>query len=396
MTSGNTATQKTSRSENNRLSSAAISASLAGRFAVYTDGVNEWPLGPEQNTGNRKTRIRVLSRYSYTEQTESFPLKSASELKKLLNNKYPGYLHFIGDWQQNSRQVLLIKLKPQAAHLAETSGLLIPETLLLAEVLEQGLAELNTPAGVVFAASSGAGQGLGKSAGQSIQTAVKGGVINSAEAAKLSLGVATNADHTTYSTEELFRLYSQSVVSVVLAHRSELFKRSEKATSKLPWASMGIAAAALLVIYAGLSTLYLSASDSSRQATLDGYGEQVTERLNRRSQMEQEVNRLSALNASGQSRQQLINTWEVIAMLRDTGVTMQNVTGNFRELEFRAVAPSATTVVERAAQHELVQNIEFTSPVRSSRQGETFSVRIELREQLPVQAESQQGASNGE
>lgn len=365
----------------------SFSQMVTARHAAYFDGVDLHALSGD-SPGRQKKKlpsIVIVSRKCYRERDESFPIKSSQELRKLLDQRQqPGELvmHFIGAWRDGKRQVQSVVFNDKVAILGDHARVIIPESFMLNYLAPQGLSQIETPAARLFFARSE----------QQSQAALSGGVIRNKESACIAFGYSPDkpVNHWDWATYQSNLRYALACIPG--RYFSEFMQKQRSQDSQAPWREMTIGALILLVVYAGVSTGYLHWMEASRSERLAAYGSAVNERLSERSVREQEMERMSALGQRNADKNTLLSSYDVIAGLYLNDITLTQISGDFKFIDLRGEARSATALVTELSSMPQVRSVEFTAPVRRGRSGEVFSLRIELEQDWRLPQGGQDGA----
>lgn len=355
-------------------------ASSAKRFAlramVYYDGYQQYRLDASACKVERPVLL-ILAKACYQEKIESFPIKSANELKQLLELQRPtGGLtrYFIGPFVNNQRLVYKIFIDPKHADLIERSKCIMPETMLLTQLAPPGLTCIYMNKQGV----NGQAPTLWYLRGpQQRLSVLQGGIIQHEDAARAFLGVSKTSPRQQWGFPEYLTILSKEWWRLPLQWWL-VGRTAAVQQARLPWSKLVGAAAVMSLLYAFVSFSYLHVVNASRVTQIQNISSDVTQRLALREGYERNLSKLAALREAGQIEQQQLHAWNIIAFLQINDISANQISANNEYLEFSAEAQSATGVVEQLNNLSGVERIEFISPVRRGRSGELFRLRIDL------------------
>lgn len=357
---------------------------FAYRTACYFNGQEKYnltaePVAEKINSAGQKAKpwLLILARACYQEQVKSYPIKSIRELKQLLELQRPSSAlnrYFIGPYEHNQRLVHEVVI--DAAHLStvEQARFLLPETLLLAKFAPLGLTRIELgpqPTSPKLWFHRGP-----------LQTAavMQGGLLSNERAARVALGVHNAEPINTWSFAEYLTLLSEYwwQLPVQWWPTARNSGRSQNGKVALPWATMLSAAVVMLIVYGSMSSAYLHLTNQWRSNKMQQMSSHVMEQLISREQLETDAEKLHLLAAASALNPEQLLGWNLVAFLKSNSITINQVSGNLNTIELAGEADSVTDLVARLNKLPGISQIEFVAPVRRSRNGEVFRLRIEL------------------
>jgi hypothetical protein len=349
---------------------------LALNAGVYFNGQEQFRLDASP-CNVAKPWLLILAKRCYQEHIESFPIKSASELKQLLElqrPKDPQTLYFIGPYTNNQRLVYKIFIDPIYAHLTSSARVLVPETVLLSKFAPRGLISITLHA----SQKSDAIQHLWYYNGpQQHLSVLQGGVVQNEDGARVMLGVSNNTPTQRWGFSHYLNVLSENWWRLPLTYWLAARNRAQD-KEPLPWPKILAVGTVFVLLYALVSSSYLHFANEGRMHQLANMSNDITQRLGQRESVDRNLTKLSALKEAGKIEVQQLNAWNVIAFLQLNNIGANQINANNEYLEFSGEADSATDLVTQLNRLPGVGRIEFISPVRRGRSGEMFRLRLEL------------------
>lgn len=349
-------------------------STLSSRWVRYFEGNEFYSLQSNDTkrvTKEGEAKVTILSRQCYRVIKTSFPIKAKTELLKVIKPKYPGCLYWVGPWHGNQRRVEVIKPAEQGVNLLKSSRFVIPEHWLFsAKQNERVVYQLTTPGGTWFSY---------KREGES-ETLVQGGIVQSAQVAKANLGVSDNEDVIKLAVTEYFDALISALTSISPSiWGASRWQVSNGKKKDIPIKVLGATVAIVVVGYLAFSSLYLSGMKGYRSAQLTEYGDEISQKLEQRQSTQSSIKKIRTLSSKPMEHTRLLNVWDIVGFLYLNDVTINQLSSDFSRMEVRGVVESATDLVEKLSDKPTVSSVSFSSPVRSSRNGEVFNIEIQLK-----------------
>ena len=318
-----------------------------------------------------QAKIIILSRACYRESSTIYPLASISELKKILKHQDNGEcnFHFIGDLKDGARKVITISVFPMYAAHCKHAVMVVPASLLVSYAAPAAFSHVRAADNQFYVQKSA--DGLWQSALQSL-------FIDTADRAKLALGVAADTAVGEYELPKSEHLTTTLFKIPVRFWTSCL---SQKQFSKTPLNIKPLLFLTLTfgVIYLAVSSFYLTHILSARQQEFSKLVAETELISAGRRQLEQQQALIGFLVKQQHDPLQSLAFWSVYASWQLQDIRLVSVRSDFNEMRLQGDAPSATTVLQKTLELPYVMDASFTAPVRRDAQGrEVFSLVLTL------------------
>jgi hypothetical protein len=349
---------------------------LALRSVVYFSGQEQVRLDASP-CNVAKPLLLILAKSCYQEEIESFPIKSASELKQLLELQRPKDAltrYFIGPYINNQRLVYKIFIDPNYAVQVSGARLLVPETVMLSEFAPLGFTSISLYATQTIISAQHLWYYKGPKQGLSV---LQGGLVQTEDAARVMLGVSSAAPTQQWRFSQYLNVISENWWRLPLGWWLAA-RNVQEHKEPLPWPKLLGAGIVISIFYGLVSSSYLHFANEWRAKQLVNMSNDVTQRLGERESFDGNLSKLSALKKAGEIEDQQLHAWNIIAFLNINDIDIDQISANNEYLEFSGEADSATDLVTQLNSLAGVARIEFISPVRRGRSGETFRLRIQL------------------
>ena len=332
-------------------------------------------LGFEANDASQ--HIIVVAKSYYTEQWQSFPAISKSELKKILElnlsvNGKASIQRVYKNSEIDGFDVKTISFNNDLLKLIGNGKLLIPETELIAKFLltnDVVALEVESPRGKLFISENQ----------NRVTSALHGGLLNSLTKYKLSAGVSDTAESKKLSIEAyantLLNCFNstspQELLQISYFDVKSLF--TKKQLHLLYWAP--IATASVFT----LGTLVFSQLQlSSLESELKNHGDLVGNLLNTQNQIQQNFELAGAIGAELQLTQNFYEYWDIVYHLVEEGMFVQQFIKRDEFYRIRGKADDASKILERLSKIKNVENASFEGVVRKSRGQDAFVLQFNI------------------
>lgn len=359
---------------------------LSARLASLVWRVNQqlqWLQGSSATPSvapKRRVPCLVLGRGLYQEAWQSYNIRSASALKKILQQKaQPQQLQFIGPWQDNQRRVLTLTLNADAMPLRDKAYVLLPESLVLGAALPRGLYQINDAGQNYFFYQQE----------KQWQTLLQSKLVNDANKARLALGCSSEMSLKELTPAQLQALIPKGVSKLGLAYWQQGWQGNTAATGSkqpLPWPQLMATVAIIGASYLALSSGYLLVKQQLLSSQLESIQPQVSELLQQQSRLQQARSNLAQLNDQLNDGAYVNQFWQLIAQASENGTTISYVTSDAARITIGGESPDALALLKRLHALPQVEAAEFAAPVRDNRGVQAFRIDVILK---PSTQESQ-------
>jgi hypothetical protein len=340
--------------------------------------------GWQQSSDFSRLPVLLLSRACYQEKRQSFAIRSASELRKVLKQSEQGKLsfHFISGLDQGQRKVLTISPYPEFWSICQKASLVLPASLVLANTAEAGLHYIESPDKPLFLLKHPSGEW---------QSALATPVMKQADSALLLLGGHPQTPCYSWSQTQLTALLRQGLPKLSPQDWFAGWNGLQSTQKKLPWPLLISSTLVLSFCYLLVGSAYLELTSLYRQYKLEQGGGQMSQLLQERQQLQQQQQLISVLK---QQLHQPANTqliWELVSALQLNGVEVVRLQWAGQELQLIAEADDATKALQIILDQPFVLSAQFSSPVRKVQKKEGFNATIAL-DSKAITAEEQKQA----
>ena len=359
-------------------------ARLGGRAIERMLGHVSWFAGEHRSlAGGRRKRpfVLILGREHYTERRQDYPLLGRRVLDKVIRGELAGEdttIFVQGPTVCDRRVVTFYTFDRDVLENLPRAPVVIPESLLLTSTLVEGdWASIERDEYRYFLFADGRSQPAGGALGASRLVAM---------AAGLDPDSTPEQWHGHDAVAGLMRIGLRSLALLDwLACRNPL--PSAKRLLDIAWRPVGLAAAAGVVSYLLLTTLYLQGTLSYREHALEALAPEVQEGLSADSEMRQLAERQRALAELWSSRADTQQLWAAIASAIDSGATIAQVQLSDDRVSIRGYAPDAAEVLANLTELPRFNDVNFDAPVRADRNGrQNFTLSFEFAQPTPTVA----------
>lgn len=345
----------------------------------FMHGQQGYTLEPATRCG----AVVILARKHYQEFVHSYPVTQLSELKQILKTEYPqqGVLHYIGPEQDQRRTVCTFVI--QNALLQQFNGikLLLPESLLLWQVLK--------PESAIYQCESGSRYFLYTAAAVPISQQLNT-FCNDTTAFSLNNGIPDQVVHQQLDRQSYVNTLVGALPQAVLViGKIALLNKSAVNVSKWPVKTLVYTVAGILLAYGVMVAVYYNLMLDKRQSQLTALGDSVNQLLDLQTQLQQLKTNADTLSELRQDKQAIAHIWQVLIPLleQNTSIQLQNISSQDGSIILRGNASQATAVLTALQASSLISNARFDAPVRRSKELDAFVIAVRLTQQPPQSAE---------
>ena len=322
----------------------------------------------------RRVACLVIARGLYNESWQSYNIRSARALQKVLKQKYansPNVQFYLGPWQNNQRKVLIAELNNTALALKEKAYTLLPESLVLSAALADGLYEINDGQHQYF---------LFKQA-QQWQTLLRSPLVNSIEKARLALGCSAEQPATTLTTAQINALLPRGVNKLGLNYWQQGLQQQNRAGTSLPWQKLAITLGSIGALYLVLSSLYLVVQSNTVASQLEEITPKVGALLDQQQQLQQSQQSLQEMSGRFVNDQRINAFWQVFRIAQQTETnSITYLQSNDDTLAMGGQIDEALPLLRQLHDLPEVKSAEFASALRNTRLGQQYRINLVLEE----------------
>ena len=352
---------------------------LLGRTAVYTDALRGVEQVKSSGSFGYSAKLPssidclILGKEHYSESCQSYPIQSAKEVRNILSleaqNSEQLLMYVIGPYTDGKRSVVTWRIEPQVLeehHL--TPMFIIPESALL---LANGLDKLISVerAGRTFWFSRRQDQYI---------CAEKKGLIANEMMFLASAGLSEQIEQLSLdSNDYLGHIFAQ--LPQVLFSQWQGLKVKSKGLGEIDWMShfkySGVAGAALVIGYLGLSSLYLNVRLESVKGQSSELAEQTRDVFALQSDFNRLQEQLEGFSTVANVQYSSNVVWRLVGPLAKQGVKLERIMmlpdGLFI---LNMEAKSAVEVLNFISKDDGVTEAKFRGETNSSNGKEQFAV----------------------
>lgn len=346
-------------------------ASLVWR--VRADGV--WQRGnssAQHAEPKRRVPFVVLARELYSEQWQSFAIRSKRELQKVLRlrDHDNSVMHFIGDEHEGRRSVLTVTLSQAALVYAQKAYIVLPETLVLNAALDDGVY-------FVQAAKQNYYLHRNQRQWQSVPTSP---LIKDEATAKLALGVSASRNVATLKQNDVQSMLPEGVLKLGLSYWQQGWRKVES-DKPFAWQQALTLSAGVIVLYGLISTAYLSVDRWWTEQQLAEIEPAVSDVLADQNAVNQARATIEELQRFQTNWRAVNNFWQVYRVTEEQNVELRFLRGDFRELTLSGLAENALPFMQDLNASGAVATSDFASPVRANGGQQSFIIEMTLANQ---------------
>ena len=319
--------------------------------------------------GARRPVVLILGREHYSESRKTYPLLRHRDLDKVIKGELADEattIYVPGDADGDRREVTFYALDRDLLESLPRTPVVIPESLLLTKALAgKSWADVNRDDYRYFLFDDGRSQPAG-------------GALGAPRLVALAAGMDPDSvpeqwyGHDAVLTRLRSSLRSMSVSDGwacrnPLPHAARLLN--------IAWRPIGLAAAAAVLGYLLLTTLYLQGTLSYREHALETIASEVQEGLAADSESRRLASRGSALAGLWSSRTDTQLLWAAVASTIDNGARIVQIQLTDQRASIRGYAPEAADVLAALTELPQIEDVNFDAPVRADRNGrENFTL----------------------
>lgn len=326
------------------------------------------------NSEQKGSVFTVVGRHLYREWQQSFPMNESKAVKQALSltaDEFDGYLLRKGE--SGGCKVTCWRFLNKGLH---QNGLLFPESVLLGcQLAPNTLAEYNTPMGTLFVANKDG----------AIHSARKTSLMSDVKQFAVSVGLKYDSTGTTLEPD-----YAAGVISLLPQWARFSTKSDKQGWPLWRWALPVMSA---VIVYLGVSSLYLNWSHNSLSEQYDQRSAELSEALDLQTRLSNQQQQLTTLATLREEATSSFPVWKLIVPLyQQPELQLRRITMTEDGFELFGQAPRATDILRQLTEMPGV-NASFNRPVSSRRGQETFSIALTLnydrfaQYQLPSQQE---------
>ena len=319
--------------------------------------------------GSRRPLVLILGREHYSESRKTYPLLRRRDLEKVIRGELAeaATTMFVpGEVDGDRREVTFYALDRDFLATLPRTPIVIPESLLLTKALPgEAWADVNRDGYSYFLFDDGRSQPAGGALGTPRLVALAAGM----DPESVPEQWHGNGALITRLRSSLRSLSASDwwACRNPLPHAARLLD--------VAWRPIGLAAAAAVLGYLVLTTLYLQGTLSYREHALEAIAPEVQEGLAADSESRRLASRGSALAALWSGRMDTQLLWAAVASAVDNGAKIAQVRLTDERVSIRGFAPEAADVLAALTASPHFHDVSFDAPVRADRNGrENFTL----------------------
>lgn len=353
-----------------RLAGLAWRLNAAGQWQPLTTG-SPPSIAPYQR---KRYLVAVLARDAYQESWQSYTIRSARALKKVLELKRQAREFFyIGPWQNNKREVLTIRIAETLQNEVEKAQLVFPETLVLGNACEHGFYHVQPQGQAYFLHKKGDG---------SWQSLLSSKLINAPDKAKLALGCAADLTEHSLNEPQLREALAEAVVQLPPSYWTQGWQSAQRQSeSRFPWQKLAIGLGSIGAVHLLLSSFYLYSYSIWSAQRLEDITPKVSDVLTQQERLQRAQQQLTELSANLMSAELLNQYWTVVATASQLDASIDYSNYNGEKLTVGGQAKDALELLRKLHELPMVASAEFATPLRNGRGGQQFRIDITLQPQ---------------
>ena len=333
--------------------------------------------------GQQRSWVLILGREHYSERQQSYPLLRQRDLDKVIRGEIatePATIYVPGPIDGDRRQVTFYALDEVILDALPRSLVVIPESLLLGTQLpDGGWADIERDDYRYFLFDNGRSQPAGGALAAPNLVAMAAGMDPEREPERWR-GKAS-------IVPRLRRGLKSLSASTWWACRNPVPRPG--GLLDFAWRPVGLAAAAALLAYLMLTTLYLQGTLSYRERALENLAPEVQEGLTADSEARRLADRQGALADLWASRSDTQALWAAVASAVEDGARITQIELADERVSIRGHAPDAAEVLGGLTEAPQFADVSFDAPVRSDRQGrQNFALSFVIASPATLEAEA--------
>ena len=320
----------------------------------------------------RYALVAIVGRQWYRERRKSYPVRSVSELRRILRLELNGKdatLFHIGPLVDDKRQVTLFELSVDLPLENAHAAFIVPESHLAGRSLNTGeIAVVRSAEGAAyFVTADGTSQ-------------QQGGALQSAELFAMALGLSPPEAVVELSAEDV-RSRLQSALAKL--EPTSWFDALNPAFVQTIWRvaqPLSIALATLGLTYLLIVSGYLTGMTAYRDYQIEQLGPEVDALLEKQRRLESLGTKYQGLAELTDQSLATYKIWGLITNVWQSGGSVSAVSIADGVGSLRGTAPVATEVLRQLGSEPAIRNPSFDAPVRQSGGAEEFVIKFTLAE----------------
>jgi hypothetical protein len=325
------------------------------------------------------SRLLIVSRHNYTEQIQWLPVSRRSEAKKLVkfaqSAKGDARYYVLGEPLNGKTPVVWYQFKPQV--LAYSAICYLPETILLGVGCQQEdvlIYQSPDNDSDIYLCRNHAG----------VSSAVKGGLLQSAQQFMLAQGSALQqstrlnaTEHKKRLVQALFKLRQLPLAGLV----NKTVLQRNNATHSFYRYVWPLAGAVTLYLLMASSWAQYRLQDS--QSEVQQFNKAANQLLAQRENIDTMLNRYQQLQQVLPESDNLLQLWSVLAPLYQQGVTVSYLQQRQQQVTLRIEADSATEALQLLVQQPGVTQAKLDGNVRRQGKKDIATVNFVVQQEAP-------------
>jgi hypothetical protein len=350
---------------------------LIAQVGYYSKQIHQFKNGLLTAQKKHDPRVIIVAKCHYSELWQSFASVNKKELDKILKLKRDNHA-VIGVTFQifkndaiDGFDVKITTIDQAVITSLGQSKIYIPETELFLPNESNALTQIETLAGKMFCASIS----------NKMKSSYAKGIVDNVDTYKLSVGlpdeinpVIIQADSfSAFLLSQLFKLNLSSLTRATSFNIKAWFNLTQ--LHLLYWAPILTALCFYLVLNA---SLYLKTN--SLEESLAAGGQQVSDIIIRKRQLDNNLAELSVLSTELNQRGFVHHYWQIVDALLTANMKITRITYKEGKLVIRGLADKASDVLATISSNEQISSAAFEGAVRKSGSQDSFILTMQIKE----------------
>ena len=364
----------------------------SSHIGYFADKVYDFSLSEEavpnkliESSGYQK-RIMVMGREHYHESVRDYPVGNAKDLKRILASQinvspYESYEFFLVDrLSDDSHRVTSWHVKHTSIEgLTYRPWILVPESACVSIINgTSGLIKITRPSGSLTV-------GVENNGLVSYFNSEKGDLSNTTYSDSLAqLSTGSSSEPKALSAIESTEILWDGVLKLLSSFPLRFMLPFDRSVSTYPWMKALKLSGLMFGCYLFASSGFIMAIDYWADSRLDKIESQAADAVETRRQLRARHELLDKMNNIVGSLQPNWIPWEIFLDLKKSSAQFSVLSFSNGQLDLTGTAPRATDILLLLADDRRVNNAEFNSPVRKSRDLELFAISADLDYSLYV------------